>query len=179
MSGTISFIVPTIGRPHLSQTLASIETWPGDDVLMVGAVSDLDDHRVTAIPCPRGNDWGATERRLAIRRSTKSYLAFLDDDDVYLAGTRAKMDQAIRHAPGRPTIFRMIYPNGRVLWRDPVLRVGNVGTPMLLVPNDPDRLGTWSSRRECDFDFLASSAWDQAAIVWATDIIARIGHDDG
>jgi hypothetical protein len=33
----ISFIVPTIGRPSLAKTLASIECWPGDEVLLVGS----------------------------------------------------------------------------------------------------------------------------------------------
>lgn len=176
---TVSYIVPTVGRPSLVNTLASIETWPGDEILVVGQVSGVTDPRVRAIPCARGEDWGGVERRLGMAVATGAYLAFIDDDDTYLPGARAEMAWTMADTPGRPTLFRIQYPSGAVLWRDPFLRLGNVSTQMILVPNDPGRLGHWSGRREGDYDFLASMAWGPETIVWRPEVIAEMGHDDG
>ena len=32
---TISYIIPSIGRESVKRTLASIEQWPGDEVLVI------------------------------------------------------------------------------------------------------------------------------------------------
>lgn len=175
----ISFIVPTIGRESLSATLASIETWPGDEILVIGVASPHTDERARYITCERGHDWGCRERTIGISYAKGQYLAFLDDDDLYLPGARQSMQRAIQMAQGRPTLCRMVYPNGCVLWRDPVLRCGNVSTQMMLIPNEPAYLGQWSTRREGDYDFLTSMAWPPASIQWWPEIIARLGHNDG
>ncbi len=176
----VSVIVPTIGRQSLRETLASIETEPGDEILVIGhAHPDArQDPRARYLSCDRGHDWGCLERTMGIHHAQGTHLAFLDDDDVYLPGTRILMAAAITKAPDRPVLFRMVYPNGFTLWETQELRVTNVSTSMLLLPNDPSRLGTWSTRREGDFDFLASSAWRADDIYWAPSVICQAGHDD-
>lgn len=175
----ISFIVPTVGRESLTATLNSIELRDEDEIIVVGAVHDGDfGEQVHFIHCGLGHDWGAKERTLGIQRARGSHLAFIDDDDTYLPGARDAMERALRAAAGRPTLFRMRYPNGKILWHDPVLRCGNVSTQMVLVPNNPLRLGTWSGRREGDFDFLSSMHWSEDEIVFDPEIIALLGHDD-
>ena len=44
-----------------------------------------------------------------------------------------------------PVIFRMDHPQHGILWREPELRFGNVGTPMFLVPNKPELFGEWKA----------------------------------
>ena len=169
----LSFIVPPQGRASLRHTLASIDLWAGDELIVVGPAAVLDP-RARHIACEPAKDWGATERTLGIAAATQPFLAFMDDDDVYAPGARALMQQAIKRAPTRPILFRLEYPNGTRLWADPVIRVGNVSTQMMLIPNDPDRLGSWrSGRRESDFDFLASSKWRPADYVWQTEVICH------
>ena len=103
---TISFIVPTIGRDSLKETLASIEKWPGDEVLVI---------RHTP---PSGN-WGNAERQEGTDKAKCDYLAYMDDDDKYVFGHRAIMDQATRENPNNyPILFKMKYPSGRILWFD-------------------------------------------------------------
>lgn len=176
---TVSFIVPTIGRHSLAQTLASIDCWPGDEILVIGAAYAQDDARVRYLPCVRGHDWGATERTHGIRAAQGDYLAFIDDDDVYTPGARGQMAWTMAETPDRPALFRVAYPSGAQLWAEPSLRCGNVSTQMILIPNDPERIGRWSTRREGDYDFLTSMAWTEAAIVWRPEVIAQMGHNDG
>jgi hypothetical protein len=179
-ASVISFIVPTIGRPSLAKTLASIETQPGDEILVVGGVNPVSSHpRVRCIPCAPGGDFGHKERNFATPMARCRYIAHIDDDDVYAPGTRALMADAIQQTPGRPVIFRMQFPNGLTLWQEPVVRCGNLGTPCFLIPNRPTMMGQWASFVGGDCAFLESSKWKAEDYVWRPEVIALLGHDIG
>jgi hypothetical protein len=105
------------------------------------------------------------------------YLAHIDDDDVYVPGTRELMEDAIRKTPARPVLFRMQYPNGLTLWQNQELRCGNVGTPMMLIPNMPTKLGTFGSFVGGDFAFLESCKWAREEFVWRPEVVAVLGHN--
>jgi hypothetical protein len=105
------------------------------------------------------------------------YIAHIDDDDTYVPGTRALMQDAIERAPGKPILFRMQYPSGHTLWQDPVIVCGNVGTPMFLIPNQPEKLGTWGSFVGGDCAFLEGSKWAAEEYVWRPEVIALLGHN--
>jgi hypothetical protein len=173
----ISFIIATLGRPSLADTLASIECWPGDEVIVIGNVPAHTEGAIRYVPCPPGGDWGSTERNVATPLARGRYLAHIDDDDVYAPGARALMAAAIDADRDRLVIFRMQYPDGSVLWQDPIVRWGNVGTPMLLIPNQPAKLGTWGERRDCgDLHFLQTMQWAGSEIVWRSDVIAHVAQ---
>lgn len=173
----ITFIIATIGRPSLQAAIESIETWPDDEILVVGNVPTMTDGCIRYVSCPPGHDWGSTERNWATPLARGRYLAHLDDDDAYVPGHRALMADAITHAPDRPTLFRMRLPNGVLLWDQPILVCGQVGTPMMLIPNKPSHLGRWGEGQDCgDFAFLATMKWAHHEIVWRTDVIAQIGQ---
>jgi hypothetical protein len=183
---TVTYIVPTVGRPSLLRTLASIETWPGDEILIVGERRQFTDASVIwqkagvrFVQCPRGNDWGHTERNVATSQAKGQYIAHIDDDDVYAPGTRTLFESAMQAAPGRPTIFRMRFPNGITLWQDQQIRCGNLGTPCFLMPNVPSKLGTWMPFVGGDCAFLESSKWPADEYVWRPEVIALLGHDVG
>jgi hypothetical protein len=178
--GTVSFIVPTIGRASLAATLNSIHCVAGDEVIVIGGrVAPVTTHLpVRWIPCQPGGHFGCEERTLGISQARGDYLAFIDDDDTYLPFARHLMTAAMECAWRRPALFRMRYPNGAELWRKPVLEVGNVSTQMMLIPNDRAKLGTWTTRREGDFDFLTSMRWPSAAIAWCPSVIAQMGHNE-
>lgn len=173
----ITFIVPTVGRPSLRSTLRSIETRPGDEILVIGNVVGLNDPRCTYVHCPPGKDWGHTERNLATPMARCRYIAHIDDDDMYVPGTRALMADAIEKTPGRPVLFRMQYPNGITLWRDEKVYCGNVGTPMFLIPNMPTRLGIWQSFVGGDCAFLEGCKWKAEEFVWRSEITVALGHN--
>jgi hypothetical protein len=176
---TISFIVPTSGREQLYRTIDSIETWPGDEILLVGApelrLSERDFVRarpeIRVIDCAPGYDWGSTERNYVTPMARGSYLSFMDDDDEYVPGTRAVLETAMN---GNPSIFRMRYQNGGVLWGEPEIRCGNVGTPMVFVPNVLDRIGQWGPNVGGDCDYMFRLKWAPEEFTWREEVIALI-----
>ena len=173
----ISFVIASIGRPSLEATLKSIECREGDEIVVIGNMGDVVDSRVRLIPCEPGRDWGHTERNHAATFFRGSYVAHIDDDDLYAPGTRDFMQDAITKNPEQPILFRMKYPNGITLWCEPVLRCGNVGTPMILIPNIPQKFGHWGSFVGGDCHFLETMAWKPEEIVWRSEVIALLGHN--
>lgn len=174
---SISFLVPSVGRSSLVKTLRSIECWPGDEILVVGSMGGIVDPRVRFIPHAPGGDWGHTERNFAMPLARGSYIAHIDDDDRYAPDTRTLMESAIRETPGRPVLFRMRFPNGITLWQEKVIQCGNVGTPMILMPNDPQKFGRWESFGGGDCAFLTSCKWTPEEYVWREEVIALLGHN--
>lgn len=158
MSIRISVIVPTVGRDTLQ---AALDSCAGADEVIVVEDTDRRD---------RGY-WARTE---GIRQATGTHLAFLDDDDVFTPGAIEIMRSA---ACDVPTIFRMDDPTWGVLWRDPVLRYANVGTPMFLIPNDQDRLGVWApfeNDRGGDYTFVTGCVEKMGAPVWREEVVCVV-----
>ncbi len=179
MTPRFSVIVATVGRPTLTRALQSLADQPlapSDQVLAVGSGDAVRGAAkrfgYTWLPCAPGGNWGSVERRHGIKYATGTHLVFLDDDDVFLPGAFPAMRVACAAYPGRPLMFRMIAPWGATLWRDPVVRQGNHGGPQFVTPNDITRLGHWSSRYECDFDFCVSTLahYPPDALVWDTTV---------
>ncbi len=180
----ISFIVPTIGRPSLNATLRSIETLPGDEIIIIGknvsaGLHSLARYRpeIKLVDHDPGGDWGHKERNFAMPLAKCRYMAHIDDDDIYAPGTRAAMADAIEKTPGRPVLFKMRFPNGITLWEEKRVRCGNLGTPCMLIPNRPTMLGTWGSFVGGDCHFLESSKWTAEDYVWRPEVIALLGHN--
>lgn len=176
--GSISFIVATSNRPTLAATLRSIEMREGDELIVVGHDVPPLDPRARYVEHAPGNNWGHSERNHAMELATCDYIAHLDDDDAYAPGHRARFAGAIQNHPGRPFIFKMRYANGLELWRHKVVEVGNVGTPMSLIPNDPARRGEFGDYYGGDIlyleTFAAKSGYTSDDFVWCEDVTVLI-----
>src|SRR3989344_1345429 len=164
---TISFIIPTVHRKSLKDTLKSIEAWPGDEVLVI-------QHD------PPSGNWGNAERQEGTDKAKCDYLSYIDDDDIYVPGAREIMNRAVKENPeGYPILFKMQYPSGRVLWRKKWVKNGNVSTQMILVPNKKHMLSSWDQfHRWADFKFINCWQWPAKKIQWRHEVIVLIGHDD-
>jgi glycosyltransferase involved in cell wall biosynthesis len=187
---SLSIIVPTCGRATLARTLDSVvpqlQRSPvagvdeGDEVIVVGgpadAVAPYVARGVRHEPHRAMHHWGCEERTRAIALARQSHLAFIDDDDYWTPDARVAIAEAVAEYPEQPILFRMQYVSGGILWRERAVRCGNVSTQMIVVPNDPLRLGVWTTRRAGDFDFIASWRWRETDIVWREAIIARVGR---
>ena len=158
-----SVIVPTAGRKTLLGTLDSIvgQLEPGDEVIVLrdGAL-----------------DYGHSARNSAMARAKGTHLLFQDDDDQYANGAIAEMRRFAREQPDRIGIFRMRYPDGRVLWADPELRYKNVSTQTFLVPNVPGKLGFWEHRGTIhgDYTFIEETARLQGEPVFVDEVTVRV-----
>jgi hypothetical protein len=104
---------------------------------------------------------GAVERDAGKAIATGTHIMVIDDDDIFIEGAIKAARFAATVVPDVPHIFRMRYgtlkqwisPEAKnlkatwnrglgpeydwVLWGDPVLKLGNVGSAMCLLPNDP------------------------------------------
>lgn len=165
-------IIPTVGRSTITRTVRSInsQNWTIPDEVII--VHDSAPH----------NDWGAWARTEGMRRARGNYLLFMDDDDEYLPKAFEVIRKAIQQKPDRVHIFCMKRekPFNDVLWTcQDLTRPGEISTQMIVVPNDPARLGEWTSRYEGDFDFLISTlAKHNQPPVWHKEVIA-IQHPHG
>lgn len=183
---TVSFIIATKGRDTLQRTLDSIELFSGDEILVVGEqgvqTAFAPAPQTRFLECPRGYDWGHSERNFAMPQARGNFLSFMDDDDVYIAGHREAMQRAMTSHPDLPTIFRMRLNHmaGTLLWSEPEIRGGNVGTPMFFVPNDLAKLGSWPPVYGGDCTFIQECKWTPDEYFWATDVVADVfGHHCG
>jgi glycosyltransferase involved in cell wall biosynthesis len=164
---SFSVIVPTRGRPSLRRTLDSIaeQLQPGDELL---------------VRCSDDDDFGNAARQSLLERAQGTHLVFCDDDDQLARGALETMRSFAREHPGRIGVFRMRYDNGLVLWREPVVRLANVSSQMLCVPNVPGRLGRWHDPdvpRHGDLAFLQGSVDGQGDPVFRREIVAYVRAD--
>lgn len=175
----ISFLIPTCGRDSILETIESIDCWPGDEIVIVGKPYEhIPEHPfIRYVSCELGHDWGHAERNFAMPLCRGRYIAHIDDDDHYAPRARWAMHKAICDNPNKPILFRMQFPNGLTLWQEQVIRCGNVGTPMMLLPNEPTKFGTWGSFVGGDCHFLETSGWAESEYAWRPEIIALLGHN--
>lgn len=147
----ISLIIPTIGRESLRRTLDSLVGQPwrdGDEVMLVGdgRQQKADEAwleyrhklpgRYLEVEGGPHRDHGHSVRNEVMRLAKGSHIAALDDDDIWTPNALELIRGAITECPNRPHLFRM--QEGTAGPVSP-----NIGTPMLVAPNDPSRLSTY------------------------------------
>jgi glycosyltransferase involved in cell wall biosynthesis len=166
MGVTFTVIVATSGRLTLGCTLDSVaeQLEPGDELI---------------VSCNDDGDFGMTARDAAMPRARGTHLLFMDDDDQFARGAFRTIRRFAEEHPNRIGIFRMRYDNGLSLWTEPVVRLGNVGTPMFCVPNS-GKLGSWRAGgipRHGDFEFLRGTIALQGEPLFRPEIVAFVRTD--
>jgi hypothetical protein len=124
---------------------------------------------------------GAEQRDCGIKAAWGTNLMFLDDDDIYMRGALAGVRSAVGSARGLPHIFKMqqgMNTNFRGdLWRTERIELGNVGTPMFVIPNTPDlpKWGSYDSGGH-DYEFIRDVVTSIYAghVVWCPQSIAIV-----
>lgn len=161
---TISFIVPTCGRPTLQRLISCLRDNIGDEdeVIVIGdgpqplarGIMSLGDWRFQYFELAGGSH-GNRQRDAGIARATKDFLMFADDDDNYPLHQdifRDKVRPALATNPDRPHMFRIGETTGREI------AITSVMGPQFVPPNKRDRLGKWAQEDKqqciCDFYFI-------------------------
>lgn len=179
---TLTIAVPTIGRPTLTDTLASIarqDLQPGDQVLIVYDSFQPDTQNLTAtqalvegygftfIVHDGGTHfYGNPQLNRAMELCTGEYFCALGDDDIYVDGAIARLRARLR--PGRAVLCQFYTPpymvegnpNRFVLWADRRLRVANLSGCCICAPRSA--LVPVKADRRCEVDFD-----------WIVDIVAK------
>ena len=152
----MSVIIPTVGRETLHAAIASA-SWADEVIVVFDAASVPADapQGVEVLACGPSGNWGAEQRSMGIARATGTHLAFIDDDDVFTRLASDIVPRALAARPGRIHIFRMRRAR-RVYGGYGCIYDGGIGTPMFVIPNDGST-GTWTKRRQGDFDFITST----------------------
>ncbi len=190
----LTIAVPTIGRPTLARTLRSIVDagfGEDDELLVIGDGPQPEARRTvefygrhlkaTYLETEPTNFVGHPQRNHAMARAKGTHFMTIDDD-AYTFGALARVKETVAKNPARIHIFKMRGSAPRHsyghCWRSKDLVVGNVGSPMICVPNVPEKLGRWASQYCGDFEFYASTIKLQddgiASVIWVDDVIADI-----
>jgi len=198
---TFSVILPTISRPSLSRSIASvIDQLEHDDELIVvgdgrqdGAADVVESFQPANLLYveaeQKGSRFGNAQRtfamQLALGRS--SHLLFIDDDDVYVHGALDVVRQALDNAdvPNAAHIFKATWGNGHhaqgvTLWDTPEVRAGNIGSPMCVLPNRP-YARSWFYCNDhgrngitSDFGFLSAAIGECGGVEWHDSLVAIV-----
>lgn len=180
MQPLITVITPTIGRQTLVNTLQSSgiafdtriqHIVIGDGIQTMSRCVALE-YGAQYCETRETHNWGATQRNVGIKMALGKWILFCDDDDVLVYSTIQNIME--HHMPCLPHIFRMQYADGGLLWEKPEMKLGNVGTPMFVIPNT-GLLGIWTDRYEGDFDFLCSTVHLYSGkVIWSENILAKV-----
>jgi hypothetical protein len=187
----ITLIIPTISRPTLARTLRSlrVQPWgPQDEIILVGdgpqeLAADLWRQfklpgKYIELPKTTPPDWGHTPRNTLFdqRVPRGTHIVQLDDDDQWVEGTLATLRAAVVAEPNRPHLFRQSgCPVTGTVWKVKQLTEGNIGTPCIIFPNNPEKIGRFISRYGGDCDFIADTCGRYPdGPVWHEEVIARI-----
>lgn len=176
MPVSFSIIIPTLGRPSLRRTLLSIKHAnfdPAlDQLIVIGDGYNPEAKRITEQLAGwiGFNQWaylqtdrrtgGGKARHLGFSKATCTHIALIDDDDQYTPHALRNMRAAVSVEPDRPHIFRMRNCNHdrahwHALWGSQEVKIGNIGTPMVVLPNEQEKFGVWDDLQNCsDFRFF-------------------------
>lgn len=195
VTARLSIIIPTIGRAGLRATLASLfpQVTEADQVIVVAdgkhdeaqAIAEKCGFPVTYHTMKKSSDTGYSARHRGMSLATGTHLVFMDDDDIFTETALRSIRTVASENPEKILIFRMIYAkDGRTLWHTPELRYGNVGSPMIVTPNIPARLGKWQpskfSKRPGggggDYEFVTSTAKlsPSGAVIFRKEIVCIV-----
>jgi len=187
----LSVIVPTIGRPTLARMVESV-TDPSVEIVVVAdthrndvreelkAVRRLVNQRVVWLNHDAGyHCWGHPQRQLGMAHASGRWLMFSQDDNVLVPGALDRIRRVIARQPHpRPLLFQVDNWAAGVVWKEPVLAERNVDADCIVVPADPERLGTWGERFNGDFDFIADTCAKWREVGFCQTIIARSPERD-
>jgi hypothetical protein len=189
MRPMFSVVIPTLGRPTLPRTLASIPD--GVEVIVVADTHEMDVDTLANVRAYTGGkclelDAGRHERgdsQIAYGSLHASGLWLLNcgDDDVYEPGAFNIMSRAIadQAGPEHPLMFKVeLLPNNirgdggqAVLWshRGRIEQFKVTGQSFVC-PNEPTKLGVWDT----DWRFMATTVALHGGMVdWREELTMR------
>jgi len=126
--------------------------------------------------------WGHGLRNKHQNNLLGDYIINADDDDIFIEGSFEKIRQIINSDNEEETIYYFQFFNdfktNKVVWSEPFIAYGNIGTPSGVIPNKPDLFGIWGYRHGGDFDFYSSCNFKKSNFVKEIIYVVR-PYDNG
>lgn len=192
-SPRLSVIVPTMGRKTLLATLASIQPqlMPEDEIVLIGD-GEVPTARTMAatfsaryFETPPSRSLGDEQRNYGMSVAHGDFLLFMDDDDVFLPNGIGIVRSTLREVDADMYVFSMMHL-GKLLWKKPIIELGNISSQMLVVRNVKERLGRWRLEpglgKGDDYLFAKDTAalWPRGRLHWSRQLIAKlVRHGNG
>lgn len=164
-------VIPTVGRPTLGRTLASIRAQPNGHLIEVTVVADTHGgltpeqnsiihharqvYRARYLEVDAGaHDTGSPQLHVGFALAEGEYILNCGDDDVYEPEAFELLAEIVRrHRTGWhwPLMFRVVmHPNSArgnrvpvTLWERPSIERFNVTGQSFVCPNVPGTIGRW------------------------------------
>jgi glycosyltransferase involved in cell wall biosynthesis len=180
----ITFIVPSIGRKSLTNSINSLisqtnENW--ECIIIYDGVDGyvFEDSRIKYINIEKigGNSpvhgMSGLVRNHGLKNCKTKWIGFLDDDDTidttYVETLFKKYNEYDF------VMWRMIYPNGKILPTKDEIKFGNIGISFCY-KNKFDDLIFDSNRDGEDFDFVKKLSNLTSNYIFASEIMYKINH---
>lgn len=188
----LSVIIPTIGRDSINRTMESIQAQQlqnNDEIWVIGDTLDGPLPHVEAYINSLGepfrylgftgpvHHYGNPQRNHGITLAREgNYLVWMDDTDIFTENAFFNIRKAIaKTGKPQPHIFKFIFTNGTVLWKNRKIKIDRIGGHQFVTPNLPGLVGRWSiDRYQADYDFIMNTLqyWPHYKPIFHTDIIA-------
>lgn len=196
MTPSISFLIATIGRPTLKDTILSLK-----DQIILGhdhiycvfdgkcETLDLfeetmffgDSLRLILHPKNLGS-YGHGLRNFYQSRLEGNYIHHMDDDDTYMPGAIPQIRNEIESHPGKIIIGVFRNHVGRMVGDKQLIQTGEVGTPNAFWPNKPQCFSEWPLWYGGDGEFYKQTVTKfggEQAIVWTSIEIIQVMRASG
>lgn len=114
----------------------------------------------------RGRHWGHYARSRAVELARGDFIAYLDDDDLYLPRHCSLLVSALNAHPEAGFAFsQMRYANGEVTVGHDEPWECDIGTPMIMHRREVLRHGSWDHADEME-DWRLVKSWLDAGVQW-------------
>lgn len=184
MIDKITFIIPSIGRKSIFNSINSLinqtnKNW--ECIIIYDGVNGyhFDDSRIKCMNIEKlgGNSYthgiSGLVRNYGLKECNTSWIGFLDDDDTLDVNyVQILFD---RYSEYDFVIWRMIYPDGKILPSTKEIQFGNVGISFCY-RNKFDDLLFDTNRDGEDFDFLKKLKNLSSNYVFASEIMYKVNH---
>lgn len=202
----LAVVIPSTGRDSVRACIDSLLPQIGDDYLYLALDRpDVPDDlyqwlhydstwrdNVAAMTCTEAlGQFGHPQRNRILHALSEdvTHVWSLDDDDVALPGALDAIRSEVENAPLRWFAFQMRFGPGShapgiVCWRERVVRLGDIGTPCIVMPASAKSrwgsLGVDQFGRDYgpgyfgDFEMAKSLEAELGPPVWVPEVIAEI-----
>jgi hypothetical protein len=173
---SLSVVIATLGRPSLAGVVESLKKQlrPEDELIVIADGPEAAGRTRAIVECTEHSDpqsaFGNAQKRFGMNMARRDWIWFVDDDDQIADNAVETIKSTLS---GRPVVFRMDHM-GDTIWKEPNASMGNVGTPMLVVPNRPE-----IPRFPASNVYSADNQWineviEDVGVEWSEEVIYHV-----